>query len=63
MTEEELRQQVNEIIQRTRNQETVVYADFDMLVVYIDFLEYKQSRYEKSMDKIESELGIKNRPK
>lgn len=63
MTEEELRQQVNEIVKRTRNQTTVEYADVDILIAYIDFLEFKQRQYEKSINRIETELGIENRPK
>jgi hypothetical protein len=49
MTKDELRQKVNEIIQRTRNQNVVQYEDVDMLIVYIDFLEYELHRYEDTV--------------
>jgi polyhydroxyalkanoate synthesis regulator phasin len=50
MTNEELKELVDEIIKRTRNQDTVAYEDVDKLIIYIDMLEYALSRLKKLIE-------------
>jgi hypothetical protein len=50
MTQEELKELVDEIVKRTRNQDTVAYEDVDKLIIYIDMLEYALSRLKKLIE-------------
>ena len=47
MTEAELREKVNEIIRRSLQPQPLSAADIDLLICYIDLLEYKVYRSEK----------------
>lgn len=44
MTENELREKVNEIIRRSLQPQPLSTADIDLLICYIDLLEYKVYR-------------------
>lgn len=48
MTENELREKVNEIVRRSLQPQPLSAADVDLLICYIDLLEYKVYRSEVS---------------